>query len=145
MLTYAIQKVGYDHQQTDPQGETNLIAFMAAIDAFPWREQHQAWDEAQEGSLPALVLCNDAEQRQLWVTALGTGTTGGTAGSYQLQSVAMRMRKGFFGKGKLAQDATVADARNRGEVDRLCELFCDGQYDALDREVERLAARDSGD
>jgi len=138
MLTYAIQKVGYDHQQTDPQGETSLVAFMAAIDAFPWAEQHKAWDEAQEGPLPALVLLNDADQRQLWVTALGADRTGG----YQLQSVAMRMRKGFFGKGKLEQDATVADARSRGEVDRLCELFCDAQYDALDREVERLAARD---
>lgn len=140
-LTYAIQKVGYDHQQTDPQGETNLVAFMAAIDAFPWNEQHQQWDEQQDGPLPALVLQSEPDQRQLWVTALGTDR----ASSYQLQAVSMQMRKSFFGKGKLEQDVTVVDARSRGEVDRLCELFCDGQYEAFDREVARLAERGSDD
>ena len=134
MLTYAVQKVGNDYQQTEPQGETNLIAFMAAIDAFPWSEQHRQWDETQDGPLPALVLQNEADKRQLWVTLLGTDR----AGEYQLQSVSMQMRKSLFGKGKLEQDATVADAPSRGVVDRLCELFCDGQYEAFDREVRRL-------
>lgn len=141
MLTYAIQKTGYDYQQTDPQGETSLVDFMAAIDAFPWAEQHREWDEQQDGPLPALVLRNEPAQRELWVTALGSDR----AGSYQLQAVSMKMRKGFFGKGKLEQDATVVDARDRGEVDRLCELFCDGAFEAFDREVERLARRDSDD
>lgn len=139
MLTCAIQKTGYDYQQTDPQGATDLVAFMAAIDAFPWAEQHREWDERQDGPLPAVVLRNEPDQRELWVTALGSDR----AGSYQLQAVSMQMRKGFFGKAKLEQDATVVDARSRAEVDRLCELFCDGQYDAFDREVARLAARDS--
>jgi hypothetical protein len=141
MLTYAIQKTGYDYQQTDPQGETDLPAFMAAIDAFPWAEQHRAWDERQDGPLPALVLRREADQRELWVTALGSDRTG----SYQLQAVSMKLRKGFFGKGKLEQDATVVDARSRAEVDRLCELFCDGPYESFDREVARLAERDSDD
>lgn len=141
MLTYAIQKTGYDHLQTDPQGETTLVAFLGAIDAFPWAEQHREWDEQQEGPLPALVLQNDADQRQLWVTALGSDRSG----DYQLQAVSMQLRKGFFGKAKLEQDATVFDARSRGEVDRLCELFCDAQYDAFDREVARLAERDADD
>lgn len=141
MLTFAIQKTGYDYHQTDPQGETDLVAFQSAIDAFPWAEQHQAWEEEQEGPLPALVLQNEADQRALWVTALGTDR----AGSYQLQSVSMKLRKGFFGKGKLEQDATVVDARSRAEVDRLCELFCDVQYEALDREVARLAERNRED
>jgi hypothetical protein len=141
MLTCAIQKTGYDYQQTDPQGATDLVAFMAAIDAFPWAEQHREWDEQQDGPLPAVVLRNEPDQRELWVTALGSDR----AGSYQLQAVSMQMRKGFFGKAKLEQDATVVDARSRAEVDRLCELFCDGQYEAFDREVARLAARDSDD
>lgn len=141
MLTYAIQKPGDDYQRTDPQGETNLVAFMAAIDAFPWAEQHRQWDEQQEGPLPALVLKNEPDQRELWVTALGSDR----AGSYQLQAVSMKLRKGFFGKGKLEQDARVVDACNRGEVDRLCELFCGAQYETFDREVARLAARDGDD
>lgn len=141
MLTCAIQKTGYDYQQTDPQGATDLVAFMAAIDAFPWAEQHREWDEQQDGPLPAVVLRNEPDRRELWVTALGSDR----AGSYQLQAVSMQMRKGFFGKAKLEQDATVVDARSRAEVDRLCELFCDGQYEAFDREVTRLAARDSDD
>lgn len=141
MLTYAIQKTGYDHHQTDPQGETNLVAFMAAIDAFPWAEQHREWDEQQDGPLPTLVLQNEADQRELWVTALSADLSS----SYQLQAVSMQLRKGFFGKAKLEKDATVVDARSRAEVDRLCELFCDAQYDAFDREVARLARRDSDD
>ena len=136
MLTYAIQRVGYDYKQTDPQGETNLIAFMAAIDAFPWAEQLAQWDEQQDGPLPTLVLQNESDQRELWISALGEGRNL----SYQLQ-----LRKGFFGKAKLEQDVTVVDESSRGEVDRLCELFCDGQYEVFDREVARLAARDSGD
>ncbi|MEZ2297985.1 hypothetical protein [Variovorax sp. RCC_210] len=141
MLTCAIQKTGYDYQQTDPQGVTDLVAFMAAIDAFPWAEQHREWDEQQDGPLPAVVLRNEPDQRELWVTALGSDR----AGSYQLQAVSMQMRKGFFGKAKPEQDATVVDARSRAEVDRLCELFCDGQYEAFDRGVARLATRDSDD
>lgn len=141
MLTCAIQKTGYDYQQTDPQGATDLVAFMAAIDAFPWAEQYREWDEQQDGPLPAVVLRNEPDQRELWVTALGSDR----AGSYQLQAVSMQMRKGFFGNAKLEQDATLVDARSRAEVDRLCELFCDGQYEAFDREVARLAARDSDD
>ena len=141
MLTYAIQRVGYDYKQTDPQGETNLIAFMAAIDAFPWAEQLAQWDEQQDGPLPTLVLQNESDQRELWISALGEGRNL----SYQLQSMSMQMRKGFFGEAKLEQDVTVVDESSRGEVDRLCELFCDGQYEVFDREVARLAARDSGD
>ena len=140
-MTYAIQRVGYDYKQTDPQGETNLIAFMAAIDAFPWAEQLAQWDEQQDGPLPTLVLQNESDQRELWISALGEGRNL----SYQLQSMSMQMRKGFFGKAKLEQDVTVVDESSRGEVDRLCELFCDGQYEVFDREVARLAARDSGD
>lgn len=137
MLTHAVQKVGDDYQQTQALGETNVIAFRAAIDAFRWAAQHAAWEVQQEGPLPVLVLQNQADQRELWVTALGADL----AGEYQLQSVSMQLRKGFFGKAKLEQDATVVDAHDRAEVDRLCELFCDGQYEALDREVDRLAAR----
>lgn len=141
MLTHAVQKVGDDYQQTQVLGETNFIAFRQAIDAFPWAAQHAEWDVQQEGPLPALVLRNQADQRELWVTALGADL----AGQYQLQSVSMQLRKGFFGKAKLEQDAAVVDAPGRAEVDRLCELFCDGQYEALDREVARLAARAGDD
>ncbi|MDP9898033.1 hypothetical protein [Variovorax ginsengisoli] len=140
MLTHAIQHVG-DDLPLEPQGATNFIAFRQAIDAFPWADEHAQWDERQEGPFPALVLQNAAEQRQLWVTALSADL----AGEYQLQSVSMQLRKGFFGKAKMEQDATVVDAHDRTEVDRLCELFCDAQYEALDREVERLAARASDD
>ena len=139
MLTHAVQKVGDDHQRSEPLGETNFIDFRAAIDAFPWAAQHAAWDVQQDGPLPALVLQNQADQRELWVTALGADLTG----EYQLQSVSMQLRKGFFGKAKLEQDAEIVDAPGRAEVDRLCELFCDRQYEALDREVARLATRDS--
>lgn len=141
MLTYAIQRVGYDYKQTDPQGETNLIAFMAAIDAFPWTEQLALWDEQQDGPLPTLVLQKEPDQRELWISALGDERNR----SYQLQSVSIQMRKGFFGKAKPEQDAAVVDECSRAEVDRLCELFCDGQYEVFDREVARLAARDGGD
>ncbi|MBS75393.1 hypothetical protein ACEN9J_34975 [Variovorax sp. Varisp41] len=140
MLSYAIQKVGDDFQQTHPQGETTLLGFMAAIDAHPWQQQHREWNEQQDGPLPALVLRNEADQRELWVTLLGDGTD--RRGEYQLQSVAMRPRRGFFGKGKLEQDVAVFETRDRGELDRLCELFCDGQYEALDREAGRMAARE---
>lgn len=138
MLTYAIQKVGYDYQQTDPQGATDLIAFMTAIDDFPWKEQHEEWDEQQDGPFPALVLQNEAAQRELWVTALGR--EGGW--SYQLQAVSLQMRKGFFGKGKLEREAEVINECTRGELDRLCELFCDGQHETFDREVARFVQRD---
>ncbi|MGJ7610178.1 MULTISPECIES: hypothetical protein [unclassified Variovorax] len=87
------------------------------------------------------MLKKEPDQRELWVTALGSDR----AGSYPLQAVSMKLRKGFFGKGKLEQDASVVDARNRGEVDRLCELFCGGQHEAFDREVARLAERHGDD
>ncbi|WP_408908774.1 hypothetical protein [Variovorax paradoxus] len=112
MLSYAIQKVGDDFQQTHPQGETTLLGFMAAIDAHPWEQQHREWNEQQDGPLPALVLRNEADQRELWVTLLGDGTD--RRGEYQLQSVAMRPRKSFFGKGKLEQDVAVFETRDRG-------------------------------
>lgn len=137
MLTYAIQKVG-ETLPLESQGATDLIAFRRAIDAFPWAAQHTEWDERQDGPLPALVLQDAAAERELWVTALGFGTD--LSGAYLLQSVSMKFRKALFGKGRMVQDATLVDAPSRNEVDRLCELFCDGQYEALDREVARMAS-----
>lgn len=142
MLTYAIQKVG-DDLPLEPQGSTDFLAFRQAVDAFLWVAEHALWDERQEGALPAVVLQDGAAQRELWVTVLGNGKD--LSGAYLVQSVSMQFRKSFFGKGKTVQDATLADAPSRVEVDRLCELFCDGQFEALDREVARLALRGSDD
>lgn len=142
MLTYAIQNVG-DDLPLAPQGATDFVAFRQAIDAFPWAAQHALWDERQHGMLPALVLQDVAAERELWVTALGSGVD--LSGSYLLQSVSMQFRKSLFGKGKMVQDATLADAPSRAEVDRLCELFCDGQYEALDRLVKGMPMLDSDD
>ena len=140
MLSYAIQRVGYDYQRTDAYGATDCDAFLRTVDGFPWAAQHAEWNQAQEGPLPAVVLQNETDQRALWVTALGTGER--DAG-YQLQSVAMRSHKGFFGKAKVEQDATVAEVGDRAELGRLCRLFCDAQYAALDDEVARLVQEES--
>lgn len=142
MLTHAFQKVG-DDLPLEPQGATDFLAFRQAIDAFPWIDQHAQWDELQQGALPAVVLQDTTAQRELWVTVLGSGAD--LSGSYQVQSVSMQFRESFFGKGKMAQDVTLADVPSRLALDRLCELFCDGQYDALDRQVTQLAAQDRGD
>jgi len=138
MLTYALQKVG-DDLPLEPQGATDFMAFRQAVDVFPWVVEHALWDERQHGALPAVVLQDATAQRELWVTLLGDGSDLGAA--YLVQSVSMRLRKSLFGKGKMSQDITVADAPGRAEVDRLCELFCDGAYEALDREVAGLAAQ----
>lgn len=106
---------------------------------FPWAAEHAKWDELQEGPFPALVLQNTAEQRELWVTALGADVRV----DFELQSVSMRLSKSFFGKPKMKQDWSAVSASDRAEVDRMCELFCDARYEALDREVERLASRAS--
>ena len=53
MLTCALQKVGYDHDQTDDGGATSLVEFMSLIDSFPWAAQHREWEEHQSGPLPA--------------------------------------------------------------------------------------------
>ncbi|MES2185827.1 MAG: hypothetical protein V4505_14845 [Pseudomonadota bacterium] len=140
MLTYAIQRVGYDYQQADAYGATDYDAFLRTVDGFPWAAQHAEWNQTQDGPLPAVVLQNGADQRALWVTALGMGERDD---GYQLQSVAMRSHKGFFGKAKVEEDATVAEARDRAELGRLCRLFCDAQYAALDEEVARLVQRES--
>ena len=98
MLTYAIQHVG-DNLPLEPQGATDFLAFRQAIDAFPWAAEHAKWDELQEGPFPALVLQNTAEQRELWVTALGADVRV----DFELQSVSMRLSKSFFGKPKMKQ------------------------------------------
>lgn len=134
MLTHALQKVG-DDLPLEPQGATDFLAFRQAIDAFPWLDQHALWAE-QDGALPAVVLQDAAAQRELWVTVLGKGDD--LSGEYLVHSVSMQFRKSFFGKGKMVQDITLADVPSRVELDRLCELFCDGQYEALDREIARM-------
>ncbi|KFG97548.1 hypothetical protein GQ56_0108355 [Burkholderia paludis] len=145
MLTYSVQKVGYDFNQLDPQGATDYASFTQAFDAFPWPAQHAEWDEAQEGPLPALVLQQADDQRELWVTALGDAHAEG----FQLHAVSMRVKKGLFGIGKEKQERYVEtiDVEKRADVDALCRLFCERQYDELDRLVARLAAlgRDAGD
>ena len=137
MLTYALQKVG-DDLPLEPQGATDFFAFRQAVDAFPWVAQHALWEE-QDGSFPAVVLQDATAQRELWITLLGKGDD--LSGEYMLQSVSMQFRKGFFGKGKMVQDASLADVPSRVALDRLCELFCDGQFEALDREIARLPLR----
>ncbi|QIL82692.1 hypothetical protein G7047_24210 [Diaphorobacter sp. HDW4A] len=141
MLTYAIQKVGYDFDRTDLQGSTDLAGFLTVIDGFPWAQQQRAWDADQEGPMPQLVLENADDQRQLWITALGTA---GAGEAFQLQSVSSQMRKSLFGKPKLQRDVTVFDVHERRTLDQLCTLFCEGSYEALDREAQRLESL-SGD
>ncbi|MBN3774509.1 MULTISPECIES: hypothetical protein [Burkholderia] len=147
MLTYSIQKVGYDFKQLDPQGATDYPSFTQAFDAFPWAAQHAEWDDKQDGPLPALVLQHADDQRELWVTALSDAHADG----FQLNAVSMRMKKGLFGigKGKLEQQVDTIDVRKRTDVDTLCRLFCDRQYDELDRvvaqHVERNGFEDDSD
>ncbi|ONV85117.1 hypothetical protein A8E85_07920, partial [Burkholderia cenocepacia] len=78
-----------------------------------------------------------------WVTALTDAHSDG----FQLNVVSMRMKKGLFGigKGKLEQHVETIDVRRRVDVDALCRLFCDRQYDALDQRVARHAQRNAGD
>ncbi|WP_322087442.1 hypothetical protein [Burkholderia sp. BCC1999] len=139
MLTYAIQKTGYDYNQLDPQGATDYASFTRAFDSFPWAAQHAEWDDTQEGPLPALVLQHADDQRELWVTALSDAHADG----FQLNAVSTRMKKGLFGLGKEKpeQHVDTIDVDTRADVDTLCRLFCDRQYDELDRLVARHAER----
>jgi hypothetical protein len=130
MLTYSIQKVGYDYQQLDPQGETDFALFMAAFEGYPWGEQYREWSETQDGPIPALVLQYTADGRELWVSALSEDLTRG----FQLNSVSMRAKKGLFGIGKEKQQQHVEtfDVRLRADVDALCKAFCERQFDEVD-------------
>ncbi|WP_322024289.1 hypothetical protein [Burkholderia sp. BCC1977] len=141
MLTCSIQEVGYGFEQLDSQGATDYPSFMRAFDTFPWVAQHAEWNELQDGPLPALVLWHAGDQRELWISALSDAHSDG----FQLNAVSMRMKKGLFGigSGKLAQDVETIDVRKRADVDTLCRLFCDRQYDELDRLVARHAARNA--
>ncbi len=143
MLTYSVQKVGYAFDQLDPQGATDYASFTQAFDAFPWAAQHAEWDDTQEGPLPALVLQHEDDQRELWVTALSNAQSDG----FQLNAVSMCMKKGLFGigKGKLEQHVDTIDVDTRADVDTLCRLFCDRQYDELDGLVARHAERNRVD
>lgn len=143
MLTYSIQKVGYDFEQLDAQGTTDFPSFMTAFDTFPWAAQHGEWSETQDGPIPALVLQHADDQRELWVSALGDEPTCG----FQLNSVSMRPRKGLFGMGKekLEQHVATIDVRKRTDVDTLCLLFCDRQYAELDRLVARFVEQNLED
>jgi hypothetical protein len=146
MLTYAVQKTGYDYGQLDPQGNTDFDGFIRAFESFPWAEQLALWDETQDGPLPALVLQNAEDQRELWISALGTELDD----SFQLNAVSMREKKGLFGMGKskMERDVTTFDVNARRDVDRLCQMFCSRQYVSMDLEVVRfaeLARRDEED
>ncbi|KVK75124.1 hypothetical protein WS90_28830 [Burkholderia cepacia] len=143
MLTYAIQKTGYDHNRLDPQGATDYASFTRAFDTFPWAAQHAEWDVTQEGPLPALVLQQADDRRELWVTALSDAHADG----FQLNAVSTRMKKGLFGFGKEKpeQHVDTIDVDTRAEVDTLCRLFCDRRYDELDRLVAQHAQRNRFD
>ncbi|CAB3753211.1 hypothetical protein B7G54_21690 [Burkholderia puraquae] len=143
MLTYAIQKAGYEFDRLDPQGATDYASFVRAFDAFPWAAQHAERDDTQEGPLPALVLQHAGDQRELWVTALSDAHADG----FQLNAVSMRMKKGLFGigKGKLEQHVDTIDVGSRADVNTLCRLFCDRQYDELDLLVARHVERNRFD
>lgn len=143
MLSYSIQKVGYDFRQLDSQGATDLASFMSAFDTFPWAAQYVEWNETQEGPLPALVLQDTDDRRELWVSALSDDLTR----SFQLNSVSMRLRKSLFGMGKekLDEDVATFDVDSRADVDMLCRLFCERQYVELDRLVAQFVERNRED
>ncbi|AFQ51542.1 hypothetical protein [Burkholderia cepacia] len=143
MLTDSIQKVGYDFEQRDPQGATDYPSLTQAFDAFPWIAQHAEGNELQDGPLPALVLQHAGDRREWWISALSDAHSDG----FQLNAVSMRTKKGRFGigKGKLEQHVATIDVRTRVDVDVLCRLFCDRQYDELARLVARHAARNADD
>jgi hypothetical protein len=137
MLTYAIQKTGYDYGQLDPQGRTDFDGFIRALESFPWAEQLALWNDTQDGPLPALVLQHTEDQRELWISALGTELDE----SFQLNAVSVREKKGLFGMGKskMERDVTTFDVNARTDLDQLCQLFCSRQYALMDQQVLRLA------
>lgn len=139
MLTYAIQKTGYDYERRDPQGVTDFDGFMQAIDTFPWAEQLLEWDKEQDGPLPSVILQNAKAERELWVSVLGRDL----GNSFQLNVVWMRPQKGLFGFGKekKVQEVVTVDVEQRQDVNQLCQLFCDGYYLELGQEVTRLVER----
>ncbi|WP_332308330.1 hypothetical protein [Herbaspirillum autotrophicum] len=141
MLTYAIQKAGYDYDQLDQQGAIDFDGFMHAINTFPWAEQLRAWDETQDGPLPSLVLQNEKDERALWVMVIGSDL----GNSFQVTAVWMRPHKGMFGLGKekMVQETATIDIELRQELDQLCRLFCAAQYEDLERDVARFSERSS--
>ncbi|MDR2296950.1 MAG: hypothetical protein LBE30_01210 [Comamonas sp.] len=141
MLSYSIQKVGSNFDTVEPQGPIDLAGMLRAIDEFPWCEQLRDWNEEQEGPLPALVLESEADQRQLWITALGEGL----GQDFQLQSVATQTRKGLFGKSRQDRNVLVFDVFGRSALNQLCALFCEREFDALDHEAQRLARQAEDD
>lgn len=138
MPTYAIQRVSND-SPIDIPGETDFDSFMQVVEAFPWAAQHRQWNETQEGPLPAVVLQDKLNLRELWVISLGAEPNT----SWLLHAVSMQLKKPFFGKAKLEQDRVTLDLDRRGEVDLLCRFFCESRYEELDRTVAELAKRDS--
>jgi hypothetical protein len=138
MLTYSIQKVGYDYQQLDAQGETDFTSFIAAFEAFPWGEQYREWNETQDGPLPALVLQFKEDGRELWVSALSDDLTR----DFQLNSVSMRTKKGLFGKETQQQNVETFNIRYREDLNTLCLAFCQRQFEEVDRLARRHVEND---
>ena len=151
-FTHAVQRVGSNPLHTEPQGPTDLDGFIRAIDVFPWIEQHIAWNETQEGPLPAVVLQNTASKSELWVTALASPTANDVNGipeqwvltDYQLHHVSIKPHKTLFGFGKevMKESAETASAETREEALEWCRLFHQGQTEALERAFERAIQRD---
>lgn len=141
MFSYAIQKVGFDFDEVEQQGEIDLPGFMNAINTFAWRAQLQQWDEDQDGPLPTLVLQCEPEQRQLWISALGKEL----GDDFQLQSVSCQMRKSLFGKPKQERNVAIFNVHERSTLKQLCALFFQREFEALDHEAQRLALLDDED
>lgn len=141
MLTYAIQKAGYKHDQVDQRGATDYASFMAELEAFPWTEQQRQWEEKQDDSPPGFVLQDKPAERELWIQPLGEALQD----DFQVHSVSMQLKKGVlgFGQAKLKQDWTSIEVGQRSRLDALCRLFCAGDYEALDREVAEIDRRET--
>ena len=148
-FTHAIQKTGYDARQTDPQGPVDLDGFIRALDAFPWIEQHIAWDELQDGPLPSIVLQNTADKSELWVTALASPSGSGPINDpdvwilteYQLHYMSIKPHKALFGFGKetLRETYESGTVETREQMIALCQLFYEGRQEELDRSLKKAA------
>ncbi|RYX89574.1 MAG: hypothetical protein EOO28_32580 [Comamonadaceae bacterium] len=146
---HAIQKTGYEARQTDPRGPVDLDGFIRALDAFPWIDQHIAWDELQDGPLPSIVLQNTADRSELWVTALASPSGSGPISDpdqwilteYQLHYMSIKPRKSLFGFGKetLSETFESAEVETREQMIALCRLFYEGRQDELDRALKKAA------
>lgn len=133
-FTWTIQQAGYDFDRYDHKGKTDYSEFIGAFEAFPWAEQHQEYNQKNEGASATLSVKDAQTDTSLWVSIAGDNENPFFLVGYIYE----KKTKSLFGKEKKKKWMEIYAVFEKSDVPQYFELYFQRSFADLHIHLKKL-------